>query len=109
MRSMAGINRRRFLLAAAAPLEFNKRLRGPILSAPADYTSEHAVDHKGMRRKGGARGPGRGYGVRAGQGQQPVRSAHLRAAALSMKLANKVAIVTGSGRGIGRAAALELA
>jgi hypothetical protein len=47
---MAGINRRRFLLAAATPLEFNKRLRGPILSAPTVYTSKHAVDPKGMRR-----------------------------------------------------------
>src|SRR2546427_6957134 len=57
MRSIAGIDRRRFLLASAAPLaligqakrqraaaisplEFKKRLRGPILSAPTVYNAD---------------------------------------------------------------------
>lgn len=66
MRSIAGTDRRQFLLAAAtplllgrqavrrvtplSPLEFKKRLRGPILSAPTVYTSDYAIDQRGMRR-----------------------------------------------------------
>src|SRR2546422_7721579 len=67
MRSITGIDRRRFLLASAAPLaligqakrqraaaisplEFKKRLRGPILSAPTVYNADYAIDHQGTRR-----------------------------------------------------------